>query len=416
MVDLRLPSDFDDDPVPPYQPFQPDEWHEDAGPAIDYNDVNRRYERTQWWLNMQPMRPPSGVDLSGPPIPVKLKTLRVSLPLWTTTREPPWIRDTITVQNDLSWHDFSDRLAARMEIDLDSTELGWKIEGAKAGDPCRILKDEYNMRDAFEEVITTNERARTRVRELMVYNLTAEEEVKEKKQKKKSKKKKGKKGKKRQRDDSSDESQPDESETYLACFRQLKEALACQDSHCKNRTHGKIQYCWVNPRTTDHDAVSLAQLTFWAREMSEGRASPTKPPEADIFDTINTVHVRGRARKCARLESPLAESSNAATMQEQAADDSMIRYPTVSDLLANLHEQYPILDYPQYEDVLRGQGIAYVKNVVRFDSGFFEEQCGLPPGVIPDLLDRAAVMVRRAQNGDGRASPAYDKENTPANA
>ncbi|EPQ56939.1 hypothetical protein GLOTRDRAFT_127324 [Gloeophyllum trabeum ATCC 11539] len=371
MVDLRLPSDFDDDPVPPYQPFQPDEWHEDAGPAIDYNDVNRRYERTQWWLNMQPMRPPSGVDLSGPPIPVKLKTLRVSLLLWTTTREPPWTRDTITVQNDLSWHDFSDRLAARMEIDLDSTELGWKTEGAKAGDPCRILKDEYNMRDTFEEVITMNERARTRVRELMVYNLTVEEEVKEKKQKKKSKKKKGKKGKKRQRDDSLDKSQPDESETYLACFRQLKEALACQDSHCKNKTHGKIQYCWVNPRTTDHDAVSLAQLTFWAREMKD---APRR---------------RNRRRLTSLIQS----------IRSMSAD-----------------EHYPILDYPQYEDVLRGQGIAYVKNVVRFDSGFFEEQCGLPPGVIPDLLDRAAVMVRRAQNGDGRASPAYDKENTPANA
>jgi hypothetical protein len=52
----------------------------------------------------------------------------------------------------------------------------------------------------------------------------------------------------------------------------------------------------------------------------------------------------------------------------------------IKTILNALHAMYPALDYPQYEDCLRQQGIIYLLIASMFDADFYITKVGMAPG------------------------------------
>jgi hypothetical protein len=49
----------------------------------------------------------------------------------------------------------------------------------------------------------------------------------------------------------------------------------------------------------------------------------------------------------------------------------------ITDVLARLHKKMPALNYPQYELMLRKEGIAYANAVGKFEKEFFINDIGM---------------------------------------
>jgi len=76
-----------------------------------------------------------------------------------------------------------------------------------------------------------------------------------------------------------------------------------------------------------------------------------------------------------------------------------IRYPGIQWMLAELHEEFEDLDFPQYEEVLMRNRFLYVSQLVE-DSERVRQQLqdlGFGVGVVNLLVTRAKRMMRRTQ-------------------
>ena len=66
-------------------------------------------------------------------------------------------------------------------------------------------------------------------------------------------------------------------------------------------------------------------------------------------------------------------------------------------ILNSLHAIYPALDYPQYEDRLRQQGIIYLLIALMFDTDFYITKVGMVPGAARLFCHWVAEELGRRQ-------------------
>ncbi|KAH9830008.1 uncharacterized protein C8Q71DRAFT_727767 [Rhodofomes roseus] len=377
-------------------------------PSLDYGSqippavLDARYPFAAWWRTISG-QPPVGVTqiqaadlVAGPsqleervPSPVSgprrppgsAQSIRVSVPLDTASGSPPYLRDTMTVDSDISWTDFIDRLRARMGLIDGPVNLGFRIDaaGARSSGDFKILANTFNMREAFDEYISTNSRARKK-RDLVIYNLTAEHDNRShpdsskgtkkkdggKKSSKKKGKKKGKKGSKRKREASESSDSSDEAS-------EASEHLAALRNASLNTPPEGREYDTINSKRRSIERARKERRTVPATESSTSSLPAAAPASHDVGD---------------RLSDP--------------SDDSVV-FPTTTTLLSELNETRPDHNYPQYTQRLAELGFRYTVDFENFEPSLFTDQAGMPPGAVRSMLDWAHVLTRRARKGKGRA-------------
>ena len=75
-----------------------------------------------------------------------------------------------------------------------------------------------------------------------------------------------------------------------------------------------------------------------------------------------------------------------------------IQYPDIPVMLNELHGEYPALRFPQYEEILAGNGFVYINQLVEEEEARGQlESIGIPMGVVNLLLSRAGRLMRRTQ-------------------
>jgi hypothetical protein len=63
----------------------------------------------------------------------------------------------------------------------------------------------------------------------------------------------------------------------------------------------------------------------------------------------------------------------------------------------------PDLNYPQYEGVLRKQGVAYAKNIDPSDRDFLVKDVGMAKGAVKEFLRAAGKAAKSLGKGKKRA-------------
>ena len=140
------------------------------------------------------------------------------------------------------------------------------------------------------------------------------------------------------------------------------------------------------------------------------RRSTKQSPSAATTPAIH-VHLPGYEGS-APSPSPLANhSSHHANTQPRAKtskrriidlttsddDTPLVVFPLISQILQELHNVMPLLDYPQYEAALTAKGIVYVNNVIGIAREFFINTIGMPEGAVGDFLKHSLTTVRHAE-------------------
>jgi len=74
-------------------------------------------------------------------------------------------------------------------------------------------------------------------------------------------------------------------------------------------------------------------------------------------------------------------------------DTLLVVFPLVSEVLQELHNVMPLLNYPQYEATLTAKGIVYVNNVIGIAHKFFINAISMPEGAVGDFLKHSANTV-----------------------
>jgi hypothetical protein len=78
-------------------------------------------------------------------------------------------------------------------------------------------------------------------------------------------------------------------------------------------------------------------------------------------------------------------------------DPDGIRYPGIPAMLAELHAEYPVLGFMQYEEVLTGNGFVYISQLVEEQVREQLRDLGICVGVVNLLLAHAERLMRRTQ-------------------
>jgi len=96
---------------------------------------------------------------------------------------------------------------------------------------------------------------------------------------------------------------------------------------------------------------------------------------------------------------PWAKTSKRRIIDLTGSDDDtpLVVFPPVSQVLQELHNIMPLLNYPQYEAALTAKGIVYVNNVVGIAHEFFVNTIGMPEGAVGDFLKHSVTTVHRAE-------------------
>ena len=81
----------------------------------------------------------------------------------------------------------------------------------------------------------------------------------------------------------------------------------------------------------------------------------------------------------------------------------LIHYPLVANVLCELHEVMPLLNYLQYEDTFTKNGVVYTNAVLDLDIFSFVDIIGMPRATIHPFIDHVNVVVRKARKGKGKA-------------
>lgn len=88
----------------------------------------------------------------------------------------------------------------------------------------------------------------------------------------------------------------------------------------------------------------------------------------------------------------------------ESSDDGtdIVESLTISDVLDELHDRYPKLDFPQYADILADKGIVYAESVVDFDKDFYLE-LGISEGAIGPFMKGIHRALHREKKEKKRA-------------
>jgi hypothetical protein len=201
------------------------------------------------------------------------------------------------------------------------------------------------------------------------------------------------------------------------------------------------RYCLIRSIDGEHVGLDVYKLTLWAKKIVSHCSFPSRisiltaiqllgdatyetPPEALGFD-----HVPKKRRNAAAVSSNMApvhvhirndiplsdqggqrryNANNSVADLGHGISDSgdecdLITYPTISEVLQEIHAAFPLLNILQYEGVLLEHGVAYANAVLDLDLNFFIDIIHMPHGTVTTFRTHAAKLVRRAKKGKGKA-------------
>ncbi|KAJ7466515.1 hypothetical protein FB451DRAFT_1485486 [Mycena latifolia] len=219
-------------------------------------------------------------------------------------------------------------------------------------------------------------------------------------------------------------------------YRQLKKNLEC--------TMHKGQMCFVSNVDGHHKEVDREHASLWAKEITIGNASLSKPPQNIMFHvdsstnpcaptihvTVNTGTSTGSSRvspspprpprrsPLSTITAATANANNTPSSLYRAqpdtdihASDSFhdIRYPTVMEVLqmiddSGLFADSGVLDFPVvvFADDLAQSQITHVDHVPLLDTAFYVQVVNMPAVLAELFVEESIAAMGRAQKGKGR--------------
>ncbi|KAJ6619071.1 hypothetical protein B0H10DRAFT_2217138 [Mycena sp. CBHHK59/15] len=222
-------------------------------------------------------------------------------------------------------------------------------------------------------------------------------------------------------------------------LRKVQAKLTCAQHPGKNR------WCYVMGPTSKHPGkhveVGIDVVNLWARKMHDGEAEEdcVEPPNILKLDELAErgrpredrargrgqpalppihVHVGGGSGSSSGDRVLRDETNASKRRREESSDDDSDDEDVlpVSDVLRALDEKYPALNYLQYAEGLKAQGIMYASSALDFDNTYYKQTVGMADGAIGNFLRKTGKMVRavKKRNGKKRARVAADsdKENS----
>jgi hypothetical protein len=99
------------------------------------------------------------------------------------------------------------------------------------------------------------------------------------------------------------------------------------------------------------------------------------------------------------VDTNIRKRAREVSSDEESDDDDPLR---ISDVLRELHEKFPDLDYMQYAEALRAKGIVYASSALEFGKTYYKENVGMADGAIGGFIKRAEKMVKAAKKRNGK--------------
>ena len=109
--------------------------------------------------------------------------------------------------------------------------------------------------------------------------------------------------------------------------------------------------------------------------------------------------------------SPLKPSTAVIELFDSSDDNAqLMAFPPITQALTHLDSTMPLLNYQQYEAVLKEKGILYVNSVTTVQCTFFTEIVGMSEGAVGPFIKHAASHTHCAQKEKGKAIVSVKKE------
>ncbi|KAF7968605.1 hypothetical protein HWV62_30021 [Athelia sp. TMB] len=264
-------------------------------------------------------------------------------------------KSRLRLEVTLPFKDFWACACARMDLDPDDAELGWKFEGQPRGELCNELSIAEDLDNLFTKAINKEKQKVTREVEVNIHNFKA----------------------------------PALAPTAQK-LKELKEHLSCQKHNHR--------FCYVSPLTSKHVQMGDNDLGLWARKMMLGEATKETPPNCLSFDHCPTKKARtntkaGRAHIEINNYMPgasnpltdlrgqrLANTSMSLTplgpqpvkVAVNSDDDDLVVFPEINQALEELNRVAPKDNWLTYKVRLCQYGVNYVDWGELADETFLE--------------------------------------------
>ncbi|KAI0055787.1 hypothetical protein BV25DRAFT_1921523 [Artomyces pyxidatus] len=371
------------------------------------------------------------------------RTISLSIPRNTGVQGAAVVRVNLTVPFDIPFPDFFDRVCAQMDLHPANAKLGYKYHTDRVRDPPHQLSTAQELREAMEIGWGLMRRARTRVIQMEIHNLSPPPPTAAPPSRSGGKRKALHDGRVTDGDVANDESGTTLS--FLREYRELRTHLNC-DGH-PNRL------CYVSPINGEHIPIDNFKLTLWAKKIFQNEASLREPPSTLEFDhvpkkprrsgpspsastpainlyitnpvtalddqlgmrRVNTQPVAGPSSAPAVLNRPMPSCTHSVIdlttsrthslidLTADSEDEDVVLYPSTASLLANIHAQFPLLEVPRYAQALIDYGYMYVHMLESLDADAVSGTFNMPPPIAELVLNEARTSARRARKGKGKA-------------
>ncbi|KAJ7089961.1 hypothetical protein C8R44DRAFT_648573, partial [Mycena epipterygia] len=337
--------------------------------------------------------------------------LTINVPLYgSKTNDKKIISANLVVPADIPPTDFFSRIHALMNADPAVAILGWKESTEHHRYPYHRLSSPQDLQDAFKTLVRLQSGRRRKPVVMEVVNLEVQPDGKTTKQPEK----------------------PSETELTVPELRKV------QDKHTCTQHPGRNRWCYVmRPNSKfpgKHVPLDLELVSLWARKMYDGEVDEDCITPPNILN-LDALAERGHPReeRCARgrgqpamlpIHIHVGGSGNALREVDTNADASRKRTReaysddsdsdddsslTIQDVLQDLNNMFPALNYPQYSEALTSKGIIYASSALDFDKTYYKETVGMADGAIGTFVKRVRKMVKgEKRNGRKRARESAD--------
>ncbi|KAE9383190.1 hypothetical protein BT96DRAFT_1009539 [Gymnopus androsaceus JB14] len=182
---------------------------------------------------------------------------------------------------------------------------------------------------------------------------------------------------------------------------ELKEALRCANPkhHC-----GRETCCFVHQddgHVGEHIQMPYKAVSLWVRMKHDKvpGVDNNNPPECLKLDNLAESNVKSALLE--ELEPQLDlifKSTSVVWLVLNEDEDDKTAAILICTVLEELNCCFPDLEYIQYKQKLRQQGIAYVHAIQYFNKKFFNEKVSMTPGSIDDFI----LAGKRYMKGKGK--------------
>ncbi|KAF8997056.1 hypothetical protein BDQ17DRAFT_1429264 [Cyathus striatus] len=329
------------------------------------------------WVPVLPDQPPRYQDIvpNPPPLPhgpparqlrkieviIDVLHINVSIPCATEDSDAVVVRSTLCLETDLPFEDFFDRICAQMDLRPDNALIGYKFKGDCVSDAPHRLSTAEEYQAMIDIAIGKIRHAWHHEVVLDIHNLWEN----------RNRRRTNMQPAKHKADEADSES--DTTLSFAPQLQELKEQLACQLHHGR--------FCYVNPVMDDHIQLDLYVLSLWAKKILLGEALFHNPPAVKDFDHLprkrqqvsssissNTsqIHIHlGDSILMAQRGQTRSNQPIDLTGNSDSKEDNTTVFPLISDVLCDLHEDFPEHNFLQYEASLLRHGFKYVDDDIK---------------------------------------------------